>query len=183
MGFPSRFRKSHVGHRIGTSLISSGFSWLFEPCWLDRLRFYHAYQIELIGLLMTGTMRFPSGNAAAIPKLMSLFLMMRSPSTCMFIIGKSRRAFGHGLHKDWCKGKLSPSCFSKASLTLLRQFQILVTSHSTKLCTWADVAIFRPCDGQWVCPYGSFRWFHHRHLQIRGLATCFSGLSSRPYPK
>ncbi len=81
-------------------------------------------------------MRFPEGNAAAMPMLMSFFLMIVVPSTWMLIIGISFIAWAIAMMNTGVKVIFSPSRFSKAFFTLLRQSTRLVTSASTKLVTW-----------------------------------------------
>src|SRR5690349_11493779 len=84
---------------------------------------------------MTGTIRFPSGKAVAIPMLMFFFLMMFSPFTETLIIGKSWIAFTTAFTKIGMKVSFSPSRFSKAALFLALHFTTLVTSVSMKEVT------------------------------------------------
>ncbi len=88
---------------------------------------------------MTGTIKFPSANAAAIPRLICFFLMMLSPWMEIFIIGNFLMAFATASINMGVNVRFSPSRFKNSSLTLFLQFQISVTSASIKLCTWAEV--------------------------------------------
>ena len=65
--------------------------------------------------------------------------MMVSPSRDILTIGYFFNALATASIKMGVKVSFSPSLFSKASLTLFLQLTTLVTSTSTKLCTWAEV--------------------------------------------
>src|SRR5690606_14776990 len=62
-------------------------------------------------------------------------------STAIFIIGKSFSAFATASINIGVNVRFSFSRFAKVFFTLLRQFQTLVTSHSTNDCTCAEVWI------------------------------------------
>ncbi len=64
---------------------------------------------------------------------------MLSPSTEIFIIGKSFNALAIACIKIGVNVIFSPSRFKKASFTLFLHLTTLVTSTSTKDCTCAEV--------------------------------------------
>ncbi len=79
---------------------------------------------------MTGTIKLPSGSAAAIPKLISFFLIMVSPCTAILIIGNFLMVVATACINIGVKVNFSPSLAKYASFTLARHFTIFVTSIS-----------------------------------------------------
>ncbi|MNX63706.1 hypothetical protein D3C86_947150 [compost metagenome] len=90
---------------------------------------------------ITGTIRFPLGKAAAIPILISFFLIIWVPFTDTLIIGKSLIALLTASTKIGVKVIFSFSRFSKFLFTFSRHITILVTSASTKEVTCAEVCL------------------------------------------
>ena len=116
------------------SLISSGFKALFLALLAKSFTaFAIPTKFNWSAFFITGTMRFPSGKAAAIPKLMFFFLIIVSPSNEIFIIGYFFSALAMASMKIGVNVSFSPSLFSKAFFILFLQFTTLVTSTSTKL--------------------------------------------------
>ena len=85
----------------------------------------------VLAFFTTGTIKFPLGNAVAIPILISSFTIIVLPSTEAFIFGKSFTAFATASTNNGVKVKRSP-CFSLNGILLaFLQFTILVISAST----------------------------------------------------
>ncbi len=108
--------------------LAKSFTALVNPCKLNESAF-----------LITGTIKFPLGSAAAIPKCMPLCIITLSPSTLAFTPGKSPIALTIASASKGVNVSFSPNFSRNLFLFLFLHKTKFVTSASTKEVTCGDV--------------------------------------------